>query len=259
MSTDLSSVRHLQRENGRCWLCPNIAGPPHHIIYRSRGGAEGPTIALCQSCHDAITEERWDMTLTEAALTVVDKATGEIRYRRLLGETGHDIFGIVHTARETLGLLPKYVPYLDDDELIALFRLLKDAGNAGWAATCAIVHEAMTYRMVRGSRTEKALAVASALRISRPSVYDMLRLHETYGERLPELAEEVPKSQLLLAARTDNPTEWAEHAVSRRLEGRYSYRQMFADIEQSGAYEPTKCPWWQDDGHCNRYEQLDKS
>ena len=44
----------LERDNGRCQRCGNIAVDEHHILYKSLGGDEKEEnlICLCRSCHD---------------------------------------------------------------------------------------------------------------------------------------------------------------------------------------------------------------
>ncbi|WYW02796.1 hypothetical protein Peetri_00208 [Pseudomonas phage vB_PpuM-Peetri] len=41
--------------DGRCWVCPAVAGlEDHHIIPRHCGGEDGPQVRLCGVCHTAI-------------------------------------------------------------------------------------------------------------------------------------------------------------------------------------------------------------
>lgn len=70
-------------EPNNCYICGDIAPEEHHIIYRSQGGHDGPTIPLCADHHRgqrSVHGGGLEIKYFEPGerLEVVDKATGEI-------------------------------------------------------------------------------------------------------------------------------------------------------------------------------------
>ena len=70
-------------EPNNCYICGDIAPEEHHIIYRSQGGHDGPTIPLCGEHHRgqrSVHGGELEIKSFEPGerLEVVDKTTGEI-------------------------------------------------------------------------------------------------------------------------------------------------------------------------------------
>jgi len=245
----------LARFDMRCTLDGKAAVEEHHVINRSQGGGDGPTVYLCPECHSQFTAERWQMWLDDAGLWVADKATGEVLWRRLMGIDGKDAFIALHVARESLEALPGYIPYLDDQQLAALFRELSDVGKRGWSVQCGIVFEALSYRFVHGTKMERAKALASALGVSVPTLYDYAGVWDKFHNRLPELVEAFGgrTSYIVEAARHDDADELVDHALEEFNAGPYPVAQFRAEARGQG-YTPKRCPWLSEDGeHCERY------
>lgn len=247
----------LQRPDRRCYLCAAAAVEPHHLILRSQGGADGPTIELCRPCHDHFTQEKWELRLDADGIWIVDKATGEIIFRRLLGVDGREAFDSLHLAREALECVPQFIPFLDNEQLVVLFRELRDVGKRGWAAQCAIIAEAITYRFVRGTKIERAKALAADLGVSVPTLYDYAGAWLTFGERLGQLVEAFDgrTSYIVEAARHENADELIDEAVEefQAQAGAYPLAAFRAHIKGE-AYEPRKCPWLGEGAVCERYQ-----
>ncbi len=256
--TELSTTRSLLAPNQRCYLC---AGGPelqeHHLVNRSQGGADGPTIMLCRDCHDSFTQERWEAYLDPTEFKVIDKETGEIIFQRGLGVDGHEAFDSLHLAREALENIPRFISYLDNEQLAALFRELGDVGKRGWAAQAAIVGYAFSCRFVRGSRVQRLQALASELRVSVGTVYDYAGAWLAFHERLGELVEafDGKTSYIIEAARhPEEADELIDEAIEQYQAGSFPLAAFRAHI-RGEEWEPKKCVWLADDGlRCDRYQ-----
>jgi len=246
----------LQRFDRRCTLCSAVATERHHIVRRSQGGGDGPTIEVCPSCHRKFTDNEWEAYLDDAGLWVADKQTGEVLWRRLIGVDGKDAFIALHVARESLEALPGYIPYLDDQQLAALFRELSDVGKRGWSVQCGIVFEALSFRFVHGTKMERAKALASELGVSVPALYDYAGVWDKFHNRLPELVEAFGgrTSYIVEAARHDDADELVDHALEEFGAGSYPVAKFRAEARGED-YTPKRCAWLADDGeHCERYK-----
>jgi len=252
---DSSGARTLARFDMRCMICAGAAVEQHHLINRSQGGKDGPTVWLCSEHHREFTEERWLAYLDDAEFKIAVMATGEVIWQQSLGVDGKRAFANLHTAREALEEIPQYISYLQNDQLVALFQELRDVGKRGWACQCAIIAYALTFRFVRGTKLERAKALAAELRVSVPTLYDYAGAWLTFQDRLPALVEafEGRTSFIVEAARHEDADTLIDEAAEEFQARPYSLAEFRARIRGED-FVPKRCAWLGEDGQrCERY------
>jgi len=246
----------LQRFDRRCVICAAAAVEPHHVVSRSQGGGDGPTIEVCSGCHRHFTDEEWEAYLDADEFGVVDKATGVILWQQSLGVDGKRAFVSLHTAREALEEIPQYIPYLYNEQLVELFKELRDIGKRGWAAQCAILGYAFACRFVHGDKVHRLKALGGEFGVSVPTLYGYIDAWTVFRERLGGLVEafEGKTSYIIEAAR--HP-EQADELIGEAIEEYHARPYPLAEFRariRGEDYKPRTCPWWVEGDGCERYK-----
>src|SRR5438445_1868115 len=151
----------------------------HHIESRGMGGSKDPAvhadaniITLCRTCHRNIHEGGWELHRSQDLLQVVDRRTGEEVMRRARAEDFDPsaLFQLLNVMDNSLVMALLLIAYLDDDQLVELFRASRSLGRRAWMLQAAVLHEAQR-RSIHGARSLDAIARSFEIRVRQAQQY----------------------------------------------------------------------------------------
>ena len=268
-----------------CEICgKNRELDRHHIDSRGMGGskslavhADGNLITLCRTCHRNIHEGGWELHRSQDLLQVVDRRTGEEVMRRARAQdfAPSALFQLLNVMDSSLVGALSLIAYLDDDQLVELFRASRSLGRRAWMLQAAVLHEAQR-RSIYGARSLEAIARRFEISVRQAEKYALVwRLFfasespdEGNGQADKEnvnvdvFSLEEPSWYIVAATESPEPRRWLAYAQDRKAEDpRYSISAFRSEIQQALGEaataiesEPTKptafserrvwdCPW----------------
>jgi len=231
-----------------CAICTRVRGVgDHHVVFRSQGGKEGPTMPCCVDCHNRIHEHVWMVDLDETGIFLSDREGQPVwRLKRwpLPGEAG-DLVSLLDKTSEVLKLMPEVAPALLPWQASEVFRGLRELGEGGWRAQTRLIGEMYQWRMPGWTSPDKVEALCNLFGIRRSQAYNYVSVAESF-EGNPVLEEtELSMGYALEAARTDDPAAWLKVAEERKLQHpSFSRDDLKVEIVRAGARksEPEAAP-----------------
>ena len=232
-------------EEHLCGVCTRVRGVGlHHIVFRSRGGHEGPVIPLCLACHSNLHAEGiWELDLLEDGMRIVEKETGEIVWRlmRWPFEGGPGEFvGLLDRVMEVERLMPQIAPALLPWQAAEAYQALKGVQDGGWRAQMHLVRELHDWRLPGRPPGERIEAICSLLGIRRSQVYSYLNVAKAFEGS--SALDETPlgMSYLVEAAKTEEPEAWLRLAEERKSQHpSFSRDDLRQEIVLAGAVKET--------------------
>lgn len=210
----------------RCVICEQHKGVgDHHLIFRSHGGEEGPTVPACQRCHANVHENKVWLLQAKAGegLFVIDIATEEVIWRRLtwpLKVEPGEFVRVFDTARDVQKSIVQIAGALPAAHKAELFRSLSAVEEGGWRAKVRLVDEHLRYGTPGLTPGQKIDTVMDLFEISRPQAYNYKKIAETYRETDALERAELTQREFLTAADTTDPERWVNIAQERKLQDR---------------------------------------
>lgn len=157
----------------------------HHIVWRSRGGTDGPTIAICNECHAILNGEKqggaaWDVVEYSAtAVVVADRHSGEVvieRYFDSAFDQGDYIASLDHIEGHLADALED-AKYLDEEGLNAAWQATRHFSKGIWIYQAELIYWAVKH-IPYGDKTRKVAAVAKEMGFGRSKGMELLQLRE---------------------------------------------------------------------------------
>jgi len=239
-----------------CEICgTNRNLDQHHVESRGMGGsknlavhADANIITLCRTCHQRIHEGGWELHRSQDLLRVVDRRTGQEVMRRASAH-GFDpsvLFNLLNIMDRSLVEALSLVTYLDDDQLVELFRACRSLGKRAWMLQAAVLHEAQQ-RSVYGARSLEAVARRFEISVRQAEKYALVWRLFFAGEN-PDASDgqarenvnidafslEEPSWYVVAATESPEPRRWLAYAQDRKAEDpRYSISAFRSDIHQA--------------------------
>ena len=230
-----------------CAICTRVRGVgDHHIVFRSQGGKEGPTMPCCVDCHGKVHDGKWTVELDEDGIYLLEREEVVWRLKRwpLPGEPG-DLVQLLDRTNEVLKLMPEVAPALLPWQAAEVFRGLREVGEGGWRAQTRLIGEMYAWRMPGWSSPDKVEALCNLFGLRRSQVYNHVSVAEGF-EGNPVLEEtQLSMGYAIEAARTDDPAAWMRVAEERKLEHpSFSRDDLKVEIVKAGARrsEPDAVP-----------------
>ncbi len=204
----MTDVISIDAQVIRCSFCGTVGRiESHHIVNRSQGGGDGPTIYACDKCHQSLTEKRWTLRLDDEGFSVWNTETGEQQMRKLFPYAGFSQSQYLHNLERMRGLMDRAfpdIPYLDDEGVLAAAATSKAWGKAAQMYQMALILEAHQ-RSVYGHRVELLKDLGAQIGVSLSTVQNRLKVAQTYEMQRLEMLEEIAWKPTLLAANSDDP------------------------------------------------------
>jgi len=228
----------------------------HHVVSRGMGGSKNLTvlsdsnlITLCRTCHRNIHEGGWELHRSRDLLQVVDRRTGKEVMRRTRAQDFDPsaLFQLLNVMDRSLVEALSLVAYLDDDQLLELFRASRSLGKRAWMLQAAVLHEAQR-RSVYGARSLQAVARRFEISIRQAEKYALVwRLF--FASESPDVSNnqanretvnvdvfslEEPSWYIVAATESPEPQRWLAYAQDRKAEDpRYSISVFRSDIQRA--------------------------
>jgi len=217
-----------------CAICTRVRGVgDHHIIFRSAGGHEGPTLPACDVCHGRVHDREWTVVIEESGLSLTDRE-GQVIWRLqrwpLPGEPG-EFVQLLDRVTQATKLMPEMAPALLPWQAAEVFRALKEVGEGGWRGQCRLAGELYRWRMPGLSGPEKVDALCGLFDLRRSQSYDLLQVASAFQGS--DALEETPLSMgyAIEAARSTDPEKWLHVAEERKAEHKaYSRDDLKVEI-----------------------------
>lgn len=222
-----------------CSICTRARGvSDHHVVFRSRGGEEGPTMPCCVDCHNRIHDGTWTVDLAEDGIYLLDKEGQPVwRLKRwpLPGEAG-DLVAMLDQAGEALKLMPEIAPALLPWQAAEVFRALREVGEGGWRAQTRLIGEMAAWRMPGWSSPDKVEALCGLFGMRRSQAYNYVAVAESFRDSDVLENTQLSMGYAIEAARTAEPEAWLRVAEERKLEQpSFSRDDLKAEIIRAGA------------------------
>jgi hypothetical protein len=228
----------------------------HHLVSRGMGGSkdlavhgESNLITLCRTCHRNIHEGGWELHRSRDLLQVVDRRTRKEVMRRARAEDFDPsaLFQLLNVMDRSLVDALSLVAYLDDDQLLELFRASRSLGRRAWMLQAAVLHEAQR-RSVYGARSLEAIARRFEINARQAEKYALVwRLF--FASEGPDVSDsqakrenvnvdvfslEEPSWYIVAATESPEPHRWLAYAQDRKAEDpRYSIGVFRSEIQQA--------------------------
>jgi len=211
--------------------------------------ADGNLITLCRTCHRNIHEGGWELHRSQDLLQVVDRRTGKEVMRRARAQDFDPsaLFQLLNVMDNSLVMALSLIVYLDDDQLVELFRASRSLGRRAWMLQAAVLHEAQR-RSIYGARSLEAIARRFEISVRQAEKYALVwRLFfasespdEGNGQADKEnvnvdvFSLEEPSWYIVAATESPEPRRWLAYAQDRKAEDpRYSISAFRSDIQQA--------------------------
>ena len=228
----------------------------HHVDGRGMGGsknqavhADANIITLCRTCHQRIHEGGWELHRSQGLLQVVDRRTGEEVMRRAYAQDFDPsaLFQLLNVMDSSLVVALSLIVYLDDDQLVELFRASSSLGRRAWMLQAAVLHEAQR-RSIYGTRSLEAIARRFEISVRQAEKYALVwRLF--FASESPALSDsqanrenvnvdvfslEEPSWYIVAATESPEPRRWLAYAQDRKAgDPRYSISAFRSEIQQA--------------------------
>lgn len=221
-----------------CVFCGAVRGVgDHHVVFRSHGGEDGPTVPVCQRCHDKVHDRYWFPELTEEGIFLNDPE-GQVIWRLLRwplpGEPGAFVQQLDGIA-DVMKLMPEVAPALLSWQAVEVFNSLRDVGESGWRAQTRLIGEMHAYRLPHLKGPEKIEALCATFGIRRSQAHNYISLAREFGAST--IMDETPLSMgfLIEATKAKNPEGWVKHAEDRKAQHpQYSRDDLKREIITAG-------------------------
>lgn len=205
-----------------CVFCGAVRGVgDHHVVFRSHGGEDGPTVPVCQACHGRIHDRAWYPVLSEDGLFVLDAPEGEVIWRLLRwplgGEPGLFVQQLDEIA-DVMKLMPTVAPALLPYQAVEVFNSLRDVGESGWRAQTHLIGEMYAYRLPALKPPERIEALCSTFGIKRSQAHNYVTLDRVFGETAILDETTLSMGYLIEATKAKNPEGWVKHAEDRKAQ-----------------------------------------
>lgn len=228
-----------------CGVCSRNRGVgDHHIVFRSKGGHEGPTIPVCETCHRKIHMHEWTLELLERGMQLLDRE-GTVIWRLmawpLAGEPG-EFVQLLDRVTDATKLMPEIAPALLPWQAVEVFNSLRALGEGGWRAQTRLIGEMYQYRMPGWSGPEKVEALARFFTIRRSQAYNHLQIATAFRESTLLDDTQLSMGYVLEASRTEEPDAWLRLAQQRKVDHpAFSRDDLKEEIVKAGArkWEPS--------------------
>ena len=230
---------NLKEKYRHCQLCGNPQDlHAHHIVFRSQGGGDGEDnlIVLCARCHQLVHDERIRVSRNGDEVTFIEVETGEIVKSMTLlpyDATEDSPLAAEATAVEAWSDPANMSERLKErptEELVYLYSSLVNIRKNAWVAQSLIIAEVKRRSTYGNNDVRNAAAI---LGISVSTAYNRaLQAELVKDPDLESLTTVLPEeSWWTVAAHTDEPKRWIQHAAERRADDQgYSIRRFKAEI-----------------------------
>jgi hypothetical protein len=228
----------------------------HHVDGRGMGGsknlavhADANIITLCRTCHRNIHEGGWELHRSQDLLQVVDRRTGQEVMRRARAQDFDPaaLFQLLNVMDSSLVGALSLIAYLDDDQLVELFRASRSLGRRAWMLQAAVLHEAQR-RSIYGARSLEAIARRFEISVRQAEKYALVwRLF--FASESPDQGDgqankenvnvdvfslEEPSWYIVAATESPEPRRWLAYAQDRKAEDpRYSISAFRSEIQEA--------------------------
>jgi len=210
--------------------------------------AEDNIVILCRPCHRNIHEGGWELQRSQDTLRVTDRRTGrEVMYRAKSENFDPSLFfQLLNVIDGALTGAFAFVCYLDNDQLIEVFRASRSLGKRAWMLQAAVLHEAQR-RSVYGDRS--IAAIARGFEISLRQAEKYARVWQLFfadkgsddeadtdekNVNVDVFSLEEPSWYIVAATEAPEPRRWLAYAQDRKAEDpRYSIRDFRSEIQQA--------------------------
>lgn len=222
----------------------------HHIIWRSRGGTDGPTIRVCSECHAHLNAEKtggtaWDVDVySEQKLVVVERGSGALVMEREYPPEDWDEGVFVAQLTEAPDVIldmSRHFVYLSHDGIVSVAEALQDIMQSSWVARARLAEIAMQ-RIPYGHRMEVLDDLARQIDVSSSQLRKEVRaldIGTAAGLDLQSLANWTP-DVLVEAGKSTDPTRALTEVLTPE---RGSVAKARRNLAEAGlaAPPPEKC------------------
>ena len=240
------------RQDLPCAICGTLGDPDtHHVVHRSMGGADGPTLSLCRRCHDNAHPEKqgsgWTLSLSDDVLYVLDGDTILVE-RPLTFPEGWDeglFIAQLSQAPRQLQDLSAGFRFLSDEGIRAAAEALGELVQVGWVLRARLFRTALL-RTPYGGKADKLREIARLFGLERSQAYKEARaieLAEKY-EVVHDMDKLTPDA-ILLAETSGDPEAAMTLLLDRRVANpAYSMSQFKEELKRDNLDSLNPTPAW---------------
>lgn len=219
--------------------CTNRGVGDHHLVWRSHGGEDGPTLPVCPRCHGLVHANEWMLRIEKDGLAIYDREGTQIwrlkRWPEQVHEPGYFV-QLLDGVTEATTFMTEIAPALLPWQATEVFRALSDAQAGGWRAQARLIGEFFEYRMPHLDGPEKIKALCEMFGCRRSSIYNYVSVASAFKDSPALEATPLSLGYVIEAAKTADPIAWLDHAQERKEQHpAYSRSDLRAEIIQQQA------------------------
>lgn len=223
-----------------CSICyANRGVSDHHLVFRSAGGEEGPTLPVCLRCHNCFHDRHWFPELTPEGL-FVNNAEGELIWRLLrwpIAADAGEFVQMLDNVSDATRSMPELAAAMLPWEMSEVFASLRSLGDSAWKSQSRMAGEVWRYRLPHLKPSDRIDAIADRFSLRKSQCYNLVSLDNCFPAEKSNVLDETPLSMgtVLEAARSTEPEKWLKHAEQRKMDHpQYSRQDLREDIIRAG-------------------------